>query len=58
LVDGIAVPLTIHVAAMGMMAQMALKDLGEKTRRGQLNRVLKEKRAGGLAYSYRVAAGD
>jgi len=48
----------IHVAAMGMMAQMALKDLGEKTRRGQLNRVLKEKRAGGLAYSYRVAAGD
>jgi site-specific DNA recombinase len=31
----------IHVAVMGMMAQMALKDLGEKTKRGQLGRVLK-----------------
>ena len=31
----------IHVAVMGMMAQMALKDLGEKTNRGQLGRVLK-----------------
>ncbi|MEJ1161450.1 recombinase family protein [Prosthecomicrobium sp. N25] len=31
---------TIHVAVMGMMAQIALKDLGEKTRRGQLGRVL------------------
>ena len=29
----------IHVAVMGMMAQMALKDLGEKTKRGQLGRV-------------------
>ena len=47
----------IHVAVMGMMAQMALKDLGEKTRRGQLGRVLKGKSAGGLAYGYRVAAG-
>jgi site-specific DNA recombinase len=45
----------IHVAVMGMMAQMALKDLGEKTRRGQLGRVLKGKVAGGLAYGYRVA---
>jgi site-specific DNA recombinase len=45
----------IHVAIMGMMAQMALKDLGEKTRRGQLGRVLKGKVAGGLAYGYRVA---
>ena len=48
----------IHVAIMGMMAQMALKDLGEKTRRGQLGRVLKGKCAGGLAYGYRVVAGD
>ena len=48
----------IHVAVMGMMAQMALKDLGEKTRRGQLGRVLKGKSPGGLAYGYRVAAGD
>jgi len=45
----------IHIAVMGMMAQMALKDLGEKTRRGQLGRVLKGKVAGGLAYGYRVA---
>ena len=48
----------IHVAVMGMMAQMAIKDLGEKTRRGQLGRVLKGKSAGGLAYGYRVAAVD
>ena len=45
---------TIHVAVMGMMAQMALKDLAEKTRRGQLGRVLKGKSAGGLAYGYRI----
>ena len=44
----------IHVAVMGMMAQMALKDLGEKTRRGLLGRVLKGKSAGGLAYGYRA----
>ena len=44
----------IHVAVMGMMAQMALKDLGEKTRRGQLGRVLKGRVAGGLAYGYRI----
>ncbi len=47
----------IHVAVMGMMAQMAIKDLGEKTRRGQLGRVLKGKSAGGLAYGYRVPLG-
>ena len=48
----------IHIAVMGMMAQMAIKDLGEKTRRGQLGRVLKGKVAGGLAYGYRVGACD
>ncbi len=47
----------IHVAVMGMMAQMAIKDLGEKTRRGQLGRVLKGKSAGGLAYGYRLPQG-
>ena len=47
----------IHVAVMGMMAQMALKDLGEKTRRGQLGRVLKGRIAGGLAYGYRIVEG-
>ena len=46
----------IHVAVMGMMAQMSLKDLGEKTKRGQLGRVMKGRVAGGLAYGYRVAA--
>ncbi len=44
----------IHVAVMGMMAQMALKDLGEKTKRGLLGRVLKGQSAGGLAYGYRI----
>src|SRR6476469_6697317 len=43
-------------AVMGIMAQMALKDLGEKTRRGQLGRVLKGRVAGGLAYGYLVDA--
>ena len=47
----------IHVAVMGMMAQMALKDLGEKTKRGQLGRVLKGLSAGGIAYGYRTASG-
>lgn len=48
----------IHIAVMGMMAQMAIKDLGEKTRRGQLGRVLKGKVAGGLAYGYRVISSE
>jgi len=48
----------IHVAVMGMMAQLTLRDLGEKTKRGQLGRILKGKAAGGLAYGYRIAKGD
>ena len=47
---------TIHVAVMGMMAQMALKDLGEKTKRGQMGRVLKGRIPAGIAYGYRVVA--
>jgi DNA invertase Pin-like site-specific DNA recombinase len=47
----------IHVAIMGMMAQMALKDLGEKTKRGQLGRVLKGRIAGGIAYGYKTTDG-
>ena len=43
----------IHVAVMGMMAQLGLKDLAEKTRRGQLGRVLKGRIPAGLAYGYR-----
>ena len=46
----------IHVAVMGMMAQMALKDLGEKTKRGQLGRVLKGRIPAGIAYGYKTAA--
>ena len=45
----------IHVAVMGMMAQMALKDLGEKTKRGQLGRVLKGRIPAGIAYGYKTA---
>jgi DNA invertase Pin-like site-specific DNA recombinase len=44
----------IHVAVMGMMAQMALKDLGEKTKRGQLGRVLKGRIPAGIAYGYKI----
>jgi len=40
---------TIHVTVMGMMAQMALKDLGEKTKRGQMGRVLKGRIPAGIA---------
>jgi DNA invertase Pin-like site-specific DNA recombinase len=47
----------IHVAVMGMMAQMALKDLGEKTKRGQLGRVLKGRIPAGIAYGYKTANG-
>jgi site-specific DNA recombinase len=48
----------IHIAVMGMMAQMALKDLGEKTKRGQLGRVLKGRIPAGIAYGYRTAIED
>ena len=47
---------TIHIAVMGMMAQMALKDLGEKTKRGQMGRVLKGRIPAGIAYGYRAIA--
>ncbi len=47
---------TIHVAVMGMMAQMALKDLGEKTKRGQMGRVLKGRIPAGIAYGYKSVA--
>ncbi|WP_209882469.1 recombinase family protein [Azospirillum soli] len=49
---------TIHVAVMGMMAQVALKDLAEKTRRGQLGRALAGRMPGGKAYGYDVLEGD
>ena len=48
-------PLTqMHVGIMGTMAQMALTDLREKTRRGQLGRARAGRIPGGLAYGYEV----
>jgi DNA invertase Pin-like site-specific DNA recombinase len=47
----------IHIAVMGMMAQMALKDLGGKTKRGQLGRVLKGHVPAGIAYGYKAVDG-
>jgi DNA invertase Pin-like site-specific DNA recombinase len=44
----------MHVGMLGTMAQMYLKDLAEKTRRGQLGRALKGKIPGGRAYGYDV----
>src|SRR5262245_41047343 len=46
----------LHVGIMGMMAQLTLKDLADKTKRGQLGRVRQGKIPGGLAYGYRVIA--
>ena len=47
---------TINIAVMGMMAQMALKDLGEKTKRGQMGRVLKGRIPAGISFGYRAIA--
>lgn len=44
----------MHVGVMGMMAQMQLADLGDKTRRGLAGRVRAGKSADGLAYGYDV----
>jgi site-specific DNA recombinase len=44
----------MHVGMLGTMAQMYLKDLAEKTRRGQLGRALRGKIPGGRAYGYDV----
>ena len=44
----------LHIGILGTMAQMALSDLGEKTRRGQLGRARAGRIPGGLAYGYDV----
>lgn len=49
---------TMHVGLLGTMAQMFLSDLRDKTKRGQLGRVLKGRVAGGKAYGYDVLPGD
>ena len=46
----------MHVGMLGTMAQMYLKDLAEKTKRGQLGRALKGRIPGGRAYGYDVLA--
>ena len=45
---------TMHVGMLGTMAQMFLADLREKTKRGQLGRVLQGRAAAGKAYGYDV----
>jgi site-specific DNA recombinase len=49
---------TMHVGLLGTMAQLYLSDLKDKTRRGQLGRVLQGRAAGGRAYGYRAVEGD
>ena len=44
----------MHVGVMGMMGQMQLADIREKTRRGLAGRVREGKSPGGLAYGYAV----
>ena len=44
----------MHVGVMGMMGQMQLADIREKTRRGLAGRVRAGKSPGGLAYGYAV----
>ncbi|HYF53368.1 MAG TPA: recombinase family protein, partial [Salinarimonas sp.] len=45
---------TMHIGMLGTMAQVFLSDLREKTKRGQLGRVLKGRAASGIAYGYRT----
>ena len=48
----------MHVGLLGTMAQLYLSDLKDKTRRGQLGRVLQGRAAGGRAYGYRTVEGE
>lgn len=47
---------TMHIGVMGLMAQIQLADLGEKTKRGQAGRVRAGRIPAGLAYGYAVVA--
>jgi site-specific DNA recombinase len=44
----------MHIGIMGTMAQMAVTDIRDKVRRGQLGRARAGKIPGGLAYGYEV----
>jgi DNA invertase Pin-like site-specific DNA recombinase len=48
----------MHVGLLGTMAQLYHSDLKDKTRRGQLGRVLQGRAAGGRAYGYRTVEGE
>ncbi|MEP3040720.1 MAG: recombinase family protein [Roseibium sp.] len=44
----------VHVAMMGMIAEQYNADLAEKTKRGQVGRILAGKTAGGRGYGYAI----
>lgn len=48
---------TMHVGMLGTMAQIFIADLREKTRRGQLGRILQGRAAAGKAFGYDAVAG-
>jgi len=45
----------LHIGLKGTMNALFLKDLAEKTRRGQMGRIAAGKSAGGLCYGYKPA---
>jgi DNA invertase Pin-like site-specific DNA recombinase len=49
---------TMHVGMLGTMAQIYVADLREKTRRGQLGRILQGRAASGKAFGYDIAPGE
>ncbi|WP_186421360.1 recombinase family protein, partial [Bosea sp. CS1GBMeth4] len=48
---------TMHVGMLGTMAQIYIADLREKTRRGQLGRILQGRAASGKAFGYDIVQG-
>jgi site-specific DNA recombinase len=54
----VGVVTTMHVGMIGTMAQMFLSDLRDKTKRGQLGRVLQGRAAAGKAFGYDVLDDD
>lgn len=49
---------TMHVGMLGTMAQIYVADLREKTRRGQLGRILQGRAASGKAFGYDIVPGQ
>lgn len=49
--------LSIHIAIFGMMSQQQLRDIGSKTKIGQIGRVKEGKIPSGIAYGYRPLPG-